>query len=133
MAVSSGGPETRLPPEFFEALDQLNSGEYFECHETLEALWLAEPSALRLLYQGVLQIAVGCFHLVTRANYRGAVKKLDQGSRKLEEFLPLYGRFNTAELLEQADMLRRRLEKLGEANVSSYDPAWLPRISKTGD
>ncbi len=76
-------PES-LPLPFYEALDQFNSAQFFLCHETLEKLWIAEKSALREIYQGVLQIAVGCFHLKERANRVGAVNKLNAGARRLE-------------------------------------------------
>lgn len=45
--------------------------DYFECHEVLEKLWLAENHDLR--YKGLLQIAVALFH-VRNHNYKGGLK-----------------------------------------------------------
>lgn len=45
--------------------------DYFECHEVLEELWLAENYDLR--YKGLLQIAVALFH-VRNDNIRGGIK-----------------------------------------------------------
>ena len=59
------------PAELLVGIEQFNRGEYFECHETLEALWVAEPTPLRRLYQGILQVGVGFYHL-RAGNYRGA-------------------------------------------------------------
>jgi len=39
-------------PAFLEGVEEFNRGEFYECHETLEALWLAEPRPIRGLYQG---------------------------------------------------------------------------------
>ena len=51
------------PPALLnKAVDQFNSGLLWECHETLEDLWLVTPYPLRHFYQGVLKIAVGLHH-----------------------------------------------------------------------
>ena len=70
-----------LPREFYAGLAQFNSREYFQCHETLESLWIAERGPVRELFQGVIQIAVGCYHLIARNNFHGATRKLDAGAR----------------------------------------------------
>ncbi len=70
-----------LPARFYDAVSLLNAGEYFECHEVLEELWREETTSLRLFYQGVLQIAVGCYHLTVRQNRRGGLSNYRQGWR----------------------------------------------------
>ena len=37
------------PPELHKAIDEFNSGEFFEQHETLELLWRATPGEIRHL------------------------------------------------------------------------------------
>ena len=69
-----------LPAAFYTGLTQFNQRDYYACHETLEALWIPERRSVRELYQGVLQIAVGCYHLTARANFIGATRKLDEGA-----------------------------------------------------
>src|SRR5438067_12029672 len=66
------------PPELRVAVEQFNAGEFFECHETLEALWLAECEPLRRLYQGILQVGVA-FHHQRRGNYHGTMRLLTSG------------------------------------------------------
>ncbi len=56
--------------------------DYFECHEVLEELWMEEGRDL--LYQGLLQVAVGLYHH-RNGNLRGAVKLLVQAVEKLEK------------------------------------------------
>src|SRR5262245_44980320 len=75
------------PSELLVAVEQFNQRDYFECHETLEHIWNAEPGVIRVLYKGILQVGVGCFHLL-RHNYRGAVLKLQTGADYLEPFAP---------------------------------------------
>lgn len=69
--------------DFQYAIDLFNRQEYFECHEVLELLWqkAVEPD-LRLLYQGILQIAVGLHHH-QKNNPAGAASLLNKGLDKL--------------------------------------------------
>lgn len=54
-------------------LRAFNAGEFFEAHEALETAWRSEPGPVRELYRGILQVAVGYYHLL-RGNQRGALK-----------------------------------------------------------
>lgn len=131
----------RLPPEFYIALEELNRGAYFACHETLESLWIPETRSVRELYQGVLQIAVGCYHLTARANWVGAVNKLEAGARRLERagvLTPPTGAPNSPPfdvygvdwhgLIAAADRLQAHLRALGRENVAAFDRALLPTV-----
>lgn len=78
----------REPPDaLLWGVAQLNAGEYWECHETLEELWVREPGDIRYLYQGILLVAVGLLHL-RRRNHHGAVTKLRSGLELLQTFEP---------------------------------------------
>jgi uncharacterized protein len=35
------------PPGLLRGIEQFNQREYFECHETLELIWNAEPGPIR--------------------------------------------------------------------------------------
>lgn len=59
--------------------------DYFECHEVLEELWLKE--ARSLLYQGLLQVAVGLYHH-RNGNLGGAIKLFAGALAKLEPYPP---------------------------------------------
>ena len=76
------GCDEAPPPLLLKGLEQFNAGEYWECHETLETLWRAEPRAVRDLYQGILQIGVAFHHLRER-NYPGVLKLLRRGLPRL--------------------------------------------------
>ena len=45
------------------AVAQFNQGEYWQCHETLEDIWILEEYPLRLFYHGLIKAAVGLLHL----------------------------------------------------------------------
>jgi predicted metal-dependent hydrolase len=106
---------------------QFNAGEYWDCHETLETIWRVEPDQLRYLYQGILQIGVGCYHL-RRGNWRGAVNKLRSGLAYLEPSAPVCLGIDVARLRDEAGALLARLEALGAARVGELQGAALPRV-----
>ncbi len=88
-----------VPNEMIEAIDEFNAGAYWQCHETLESLWLREAYPLRLFYHGLIKAAVGLLHL-ERDNRRGAYSKLGDAVETLELFLPAFLGVNTDRLLE---------------------------------
>src|SRR5215472_14540236 len=75
------------PKGLLDGIEQFNRRDFFEGHETLEAVWNAEPGPIRTLYKGILQVGVGCYHLL-RHNYRGATLKLQTGADYLEPYSP---------------------------------------------
>ena len=48
--------------QFLLGIRQFNAGEWFECHETVEDLWIGEEGELRNFYQGIIQVAVALHH-----------------------------------------------------------------------
>jgi predicted metal-dependent hydrolase len=114
-------------PELLHAIEQFNHREYFECHETLEGIWNKERRPIRTLYKGILQVGVGCYHLL-RGNYRGAVIKLDSGARYLEPFAPLCMRVEVARLIAEARTLHAALTQLGPDHFREVDLSLLPLV-----
>ncbi|MCF7802262.1 MAG: DUF309 domain-containing protein [Candidatus Marinimicrobia bacterium] len=71
--------------QFKRGLDLFNSGEFYDCHEVLEALWEDLLGNEKRIVQGVLQIAVGFYHLRT-GNLNGARSQLRKAAGKFETF-----------------------------------------------
>ena len=117
----------RPSAELLLAVEQFNQREYFECHETLENIWNAEPGVIRVLYKGILQVGVGCYHLL-RGNYRGATLKLQTGVDYLEPFAPVCMSVDVARLVAEARALRATLVALGPDHFTAVDLALLPKV-----
>ena len=115
------------PPALLRGIEQFNHREYFECHETLEGIWIKEQRPIRTLYKGILQVGVGCYHLL-RNNYRGASIKLDSGARYLEPFAPRCLGVDVARLIDDARALHRTLTGLGPEHFREIDLSLLPII-----
>jgi predicted metal-dependent hydrolase len=128
-------PDSRLltcdgppPAALLAGIEQFNQGAYFECHETLEAIWMREPGDIRRLYQGILQIGVGFYHL-QRGNYRGALNLLASGVAYLEPFAPYCQGVILDPLLAATRAIRREVLALGPARLHEIAPTRLPRIT----
>ncbi len=89
-------------------MEQFNAGEYWECHEILERIWREEPRDVRYLYQGVLLVGVGLYHL-ERRNRHGAQAKLESGLELLERFEPECGGVDVAGLACETRSVLARL------------------------
>lgn len=120
-----------LLPEFGQALKEFNQEEFYTCHDTLEALWIEASEPDKTFYQGVLQIAVGCYHL-GNLNLRGAVILLGEGSKRLSRYQPTYEDINVESLLEQSLDLLKTLQQLDPQQVGEFlkQKPDLPKIER---
>ena len=78
----------RPDPRFLEGLELFNKGEYYECHEVIEELWLETPpnDLHRDLYKGVIQAAAAIYQY-QRGIWSGAIGLC----RTSVEYLEKYG------------------------------------------
>lgn len=90
-----------VAPEFWHGVDQFNQGEFYACHDTLEAIWMEATDPQKTFYQGVLQLAVALYHL-SNQNLRGAVILLGEGVNRLRRYQPTYAGVDVAELVDQS-------------------------------
>lgn len=120
------------PAELLLGIEQFNAREYFECHETLEALWNQEPGTIRVLAKGILQVGVGCYHLL-RGNTRGALLKLASGADYLKPFAPRCRTVEVARLIADARRLHAEVLALGPEHIREIDTALLPVIQLTDE
>ena len=112
-------------------VEQFNCRAYWECHETLEMLWRAEPRPVRDLYQGVLQIGVA-FHHLLNCNYAGTLKMLRRGLPRLRDLPEVCQGLHTAELHRDARAVYDRVVALGPDRIAELDADTLPRIVLAG-
>ncbi|TMD40345.1 MAG: DUF309 domain-containing protein [Chloroflexi bacterium] len=117
------------PDELLHGIEQFNRGEFFEQHETLEAIWITEPDGVRYLYQGILQVGVGFYHW-QRGNWRGAVAKFGQGLIKLEPYRPQCMGIDVERLVREIGELRDELQALGPEHLPAFPPPRLPQVHR---
>jgi len=93
--------DEEMPSDFWRGIEQFNQGDYYACHDTLEALWMEASDPDRSFYQGILQLAVALYHLKNH-NQRGAMILLGEGNNRLQRYRPSYGDVDVDTLLDQS-------------------------------
>lgn len=116
--------------EVIEGIALFNQGKFFECHEVLEAAWLAERGPIRYLYQGILQVGVGFYH-AGRGNCRGAIGLLESGLRNLATFEPACQGIDVASLVAAARSAKAEFERLGPDGIRNFDVSLIPQVRIT--
>jgi uncharacterized protein len=102
-----------------EGLARFNRGEFFECHEILEAVWLEASGEDKVFLQGLIQVAVSFYHL-RRENLAGSGRLLRAGLEKLSSPSQCSQWINAASLRET---LRPILELIEVGQASADTPA----------
>ncbi|MDR6548944.1 DUF309 domain-containing protein [Paenibacillus qinlingensis] len=92
--------------------------DYFECHEVMEELWLEEGR--NLLYQGLLQIAVGLYHH-GNGNPNGSIKLFSAGLDKLASYPAHSLGIDLGLLVKDSEIYLGKLLKLKEEPFLPYD------------
>jgi predicted metal-dependent hydrolase len=115
------------PGQLLQAIREFNGREWFECHETVEDLWIGEEGEIRDFYQGLIQIAVALHHW-RNGNFGGAVSLLKGGTGYLRHVLGHCQWIDVAGLIADSDRMRAALEKLGKECMGALDPSFIPRI-----
>ena len=79
----------KADPRFTKGLELFEAGDYFECHEVIEELWLETPEddPFRDLYKGVIQAAAAIYQL-DREILSGALGLYKTGTGYLERYRP---------------------------------------------
>jgi predicted metal-dependent hydrolase len=113
--------------ELLQAYGEFNRGDWFECHETLEDLWVGEDGETRDFYQGFLQVAVALHHW-REGNYGGAVRVLEAGIDYLRRVGPVCQRMDVAGFVSAAERLQEELTALGAERMAALDPARIPKL-----
>lgn len=116
------------PPALIEAVYAFNAGEYYACHEILEGAWLREPGYVRVLWQGIIQVSVACFH-ITRGNGEGARKIWTAALLNLAPFPGHCHGVDVVGLRAQTVRCRDAILALGDGGAARFDHALFPTIT----
>src|SRR5207248_10572630 len=85
---SSRGINLKKPDfitHFHEGIAHFNNAEFWEAHESWEALWLVAESDVEQFLQGLIQIAAA-YHHVKRGTLRGAPRLFEARLRRLAQY-----------------------------------------------
>ena len=92
--------ELTYEQEFARGIELFNAKEFFDCHDVWEELWHDERGEARRFLQGMIQAAVGCYHL-TNGNTTGAISQYTKSLEKLSEYPVDYHGLQLGQLREE--------------------------------
>lgn len=114
------------------AVQEFNSWRFYDCHETLEDVWLdaggkSADAVLANFYQGIIKVAAG-FHHVLRDNHRGAVLLLTDALRLLVPYRPQTLGVDVEALADATRRCLERIESLPPDHLREFDRSLIPTI-----
>lgn len=115
------------PGQLLLAIRQFNSREWYDCHETIEELWLGETGEMKDFLQGTLQISVALLHW-RNGNHGGAVSLLASGVNYLKRVPDVCLWVDVPSLIADSDKVREALEELGKDHMESLESTLIPLI-----
>ena len=118
--------QEEIPKAFWQGVEEFNQQQFYACHDTLEALWMEAPQLEKKFYQGVLQIAVGLYHL-SQKNWKGAVILMGEGLAKLDYYYPDYSGIDVEQLMDETSQLLKALQIAGSEKVEEFLPLIEPQ------
>jgi len=121
--------EPQDDPRFLKGIEEFNQRLFFECHETLEEIWLEEHGDERKFYQGLIQVAAGYFKLQQGVPV-GALKLWRTGVEKLELYGPVFLGINVDSLINSVKENLAELEanQHGAGNSLALTPPTIQLI-----
>lgn len=105
---------------------QFNERRFYECHDTLEELWSGLRGGARDLVQGLIQVAVGFYHL-GNGNRPGAVRLFDRGLERLARYPGAPAGLDLASL--RAALAHWRAAAAGDGPLPEGGPPVIGRLS----
>ena len=99
-------------------IEQFNQGDYYACHDTIESIWMTAETVDKPFYQGILQIAVGLYHL-SNLNWQGAAILMGEGTNRLYAYEPSHRGVDVTDLVSQALSWLEALQSIAPDQVDS--------------
>ena len=112
---------------FERGIEEFNRQFFFEAHDTWEELWRETTGSHRVFYQGLIQSAVGFYHLGNE-NYKGACSQFAKALAKIEQYLPAFHGIDTQLFSERVRECLHDAELLREGKASTFDGRKIPQI-----
>tara|TARA_Y100000590_G_scaffold217133_1_gene245873 strand:- start:6105 stop:6524 length:420 start_codon:yes stop_codon:yes gene_type:complete len=117
----------------FEAGRRLfNSGEYFDAHEEWEEMWSEFNLPDRLFVQGLIQVTVSLYHLLT-GNLKGSRNLMGRAIDKLTRRGPNGGRWNPSQrginsttFIEEIERCAKEINRID--NPADFNWNLVPRL-----
>ncbi len=94
-----------------EGIRLFNDADFFSAHDFFEDCWLNCANDEKAFFQGLVQISVGSFHLLS-GNFKGSKSQYSKGIKKLEKYIPFFCDLDIKKLLDQTGLLINLMDDL---------------------
>jgi hypothetical protein len=91
-----------LPVQYLRGIELFNAGEFFECHEAWEEIWLKAEGVDRELLHALIQSAVALHHF-QRGNLKGASSVYRRARNKLGTLPSMVMQLDTQDFANHLD------------------------------
>lgn len=113
---------------FHRGIAEFNAHRFFEAHDVLEELWHEYREDDRRFLQGLIQLAVGYYHL-ENWNYHGCRSLLRKAVEKLLPYAPAHQGILVENLVDCASHCLRLVNDLQPGERVDIPPHVIPTIS----
>ncbi len=113
--------------EFRKGVEEFNAGKFFECHESLEEVWLGIRGPARGFFQGIIQVAVGFYHL-GNGNLTGAQSQLEKGLSNLAPYGDCFAGLDVSNLRSEVQSWLEKIRREEDLRCAVAD---LPKLHLT--
>lgn len=114
-----------------EGIQQFNNCRFFEAHDFFESMWNNASSEDRLFFQGLVQIAVGSYHLANN-NRKGTISQFNKGLEKLKKYRPEYYKINISSLIYSINTILHIIENIPKGDRINEDIRF-PQLEYTNE
>ena len=104
-----------------------NDASFFEAHDFFEEKWIEAGPKERKFLQGLVQVSVGSFHLVS-GNYKGAHSQYIKAYNKFRKYISPYENIDLLSLTEQLKELISELNLYFDGKRDKIDLHKLPSL-----
>ena len=117
--------------QVLDGIALFNREEFYDCHDTIEEIWLQESSDEQPFLQGLIQSAVA-FHHYQHGKLGAARSMLSLAIEKLEGFPETHHQVLLKEFLEGLSAWKTGLDQAISLKTETSIPDTYPRIRLTG-
>lgn len=96
-------------------INLFNESDFFSAHDFFEDIWIDAKKDEKEFFQGLVQISVGCYHLIC-GNKNGAISQLTKAKSKLKKYEPVFYKVNLSSLISSIDELLTKINSSADFN-----------------
>jgi len=115
----------KYPDEYYQFFDKFNQGEYYECHDLLEEIWMTDKRNKFL--QGMLQVAVAIYHFES-GNIYGSRALFQSAYRYLQPYRPVYWDLNLEPVIAFIDDALSKLPEMDKISLEEVKKINFPEL-----